>query len=539
MNLLSKTSPVEDSILAMRRVLDSLECEVSFSEEKHPLQNCYSVNLASREAPNHIYSNGKGSSSLASRASAYGEYIERLQTNNFFTDFYLPNRAYYPDQEAFSFGGAYLDKKLKKFYSCDGELKGEDLVEFNSQIEDKIISLPFKNLKNEIVYFPINILSNLYVSNGLASGNTKTEAKVQAISEIYERYAKNEIIKNGYSLPSFPSEVLQRFDKLNIDMQLLRQNGYIVDILDASLGGVFPVVAISLINQKNSTLFVSFGAHPILEVAIERTMTELMQGRGLDNLDAFETPTFDMVSVDSSSNLESHFIDSNGKMGFGFLSSKKSFSYTSWGYSGSGCDDEWEYLCLVAKGLKKEIYIREYDYVGFNSCQILIPSLSEVYPLDDLIYNNKNSGKLIRQMVLNFCEYDPEIILDEIFSLEDSIKVGAYIGVIFENDFTIGELKGQLNLMLANMDEASQYFGFSQSKLALVICELILMQSEGLDFKDYQYGLYCIYGEELVCKANKIIKNEEYFIDLKFHEHYNNMLNLYDRLGIQKYKCKF
>ena len=54
------------------------------------------------------------------------------------------------------------------------------------------------------------------------------------------------------------------------------------------------MTAISLINPDNSTLFVSFGAHPILQVSLERTMTELMQGRGLENLDAFEVPTFDM-----------------------------------------------------------------------------------------------------------------------------------------------------------------------------------------------------------------------------------------------------
>jgi len=54
-------------------------------------------------------------------------------------------------------------------------------------------------------------------------------------------------------------------------------------------------------------------------------MTELMQGRDLDSLDGFETPTFDMSIVADSFNLESHFVDSNGKLGFGFLSAKKEF----------------------------------------------------------------------------------------------------------------------------------------------------------------------------------------------------------------------
>ena len=92
MNLLSKNAPLEESILKMRSVLESVGCKTTLSEQKHPLQNCYSVNLSSLEAPSHIYSNGKGISTDASLASAFGEYIERLQTNNFFSDFYLPKR---------------------------------------------------------------------------------------------------------------------------------------------------------------------------------------------------------------------------------------------------------------------------------------------------------------------------------------------------------------------------------------------------------------------------------------------------------------
>jgi len=105
MNLLSKNAPLEESIAKMQNVLASVGCETTFSQEIHPLSHCYSVNVASVEAPNHIYANGKGSLSEASMTSALGEYIERLQTNNFFIDFYLPNRKYYPDEVAFDFDG--------------------------------------------------------------------------------------------------------------------------------------------------------------------------------------------------------------------------------------------------------------------------------------------------------------------------------------------------------------------------------------------------------------------------------------------------
>ena len=432
----------------MKDVLSDSGCEITFSAEKHPLSHCYSVNLTSKEAPKHIYSNGKGICSEASMASALGEYIERLQTNNFFSDFYLPARSHYPDQIAFEFGGNYLSNTLLSIYDPNDELGVEDLVDYNSDHQDKIIALPFVNyITKDKVYIPINILSNLYVSNGLASGNTPSEAKVQAMSEIFERYAKIEIIKNGYALPAYPDEILRKYDKLYQDINTLRDDGFIVDILDASLGGKFPVTAISLINPKNGTLFVSFGSHPILQVSLERTMTELMQGRDIDKLDNFEIPTFDMSIVSGSFNLESHFIDSNGKLGFGFLSNKKSFEYSSWEYKSINTEDELNYLLDIFRKLEKEVYIREYDYLGFYSCQIIVPSFSEIYPIEDLVYNNKNSGKQIRDLILNFTDYDPEEILDAIESLDESIDIENYIGVIFQNNFTMARFKVQIYLL--------------------------------------------------------------------------------------------
>ena len=535
MNLLSKTAPLEESIARMQKVLEDVGCKVIFSQEKHPLSHCYSVNLSSVEAPSHIYSNGKGVLSDASIASALGEYIERLQTNNFFSDFYLPSRKLYPDEALFEFGGDFLSAKLLSIYDPHGELSDEDLVDYNSDHSDKILTLPFKKHSNgESVYFPINILSNLYVSNGLAAGNTPKEAQIQALSEIYERYAKLQIIKNGYALPKFPDETVASFEKVYKDVAALRESGYIVEVLDASLGGEFPVTAISLINPKNATLFVSFGAHPILEVSLERTMTELMQGRSLENLDAFETPTFDMSLVENSFNLESHFVDSNGKLGFGFLSSKKSFEFAAWRYDGEGIDDEFEFLTAIAKEMDKEIYIREYDYLGFYSCQILIPTLSEVYPIEDLIYNNKNSGKTIRDMVLNFEKYDAEDILAEVEGLDDSLNIEKYIGVIFKENFTMAEFKAHLYLLLGDTEAALELLEFGQKRLGHIVAELIRMDENGLDFEEYKEGLFNIFSRENIEKAMRVLEKKEPLVDITLHNDYYNMLAMYDRLESKK-----
>ncbi len=535
MNLVSKNAPVEESITKMQSILAQMGCRFTYSHEKHPLNHCYSVNLASEEAPGHIYSNGKGIYSEASTASALGEYIERLQTNNFFIDFYLPQRNYYPDVKLFDLGAGYLNKPLLKLYDPNGELGMDELIDFNSDIEDQIAALPFQTLGgDEVVYFPINILSNLYVSNGLATGNTAQEAQVQSMSEILERYAKIEIIKNGYALPHYDDLFLQRFERLYADVTKLRQLGYIVNVLDASLGGKYPVTAISFINPANATLFVSFGAHPILEVSLERTMTELMQGRDLNALESFEVPTFDMSLVAESFNLESHFIDSNGKMGIQFLSTRKSFELAPWGYSGTTTEEEHAYLCGIFESMGKTLYIRHYDYLGFYSCQIIVPGVSEVYPIDDLIYNNRNRGKYYRDVILNFAQYDPETVLDEIEALEDHLNVEKFIGVIFEENFTIGELKAQLHLALGNIDEALSYLEFSNKPLGNLIAELIRMDDLGLEIEDYRQALYDLYTPQRVDKALLILEGEETLVSTALHRDYTAMLELYDRLETKK-----
>jgi len=535
MKILSKNAPLEESIKKMEAVLADVGCEAKFSDEKHPLKHCYSVNLASIEAPRHIYSNGKGIVSDASKASALGEYIERLQTNNFFIDFYLPERKYYPDEVAFEFGGGYLNDALHAIYNPNNELSDEDWIDYNSDYEDKVVALPFVEYSTgENVYIPLNILSNLYVSNGLATGNTPLEAQVQALSEIFERYAKIEIIKNGYALPKYPDEVLQTFERVYQDVMALRQRGFVVEVLDASLGGKFPVTAISLINPENSTLFVSFGAHPILQVSLERTMTELMQGRGLENLDAFECPTFDMSLVSDSFNLESHFIDSNGKLGFGFLSSKKSFEYVPWSYEGEGCEAEFVYLTNILKNMKKEMYLREYSYLGFYSCQMIVPGISEVYPIEDMSFNNKNNGKWIRDMVLNFEEYEGDEILDAVESLEETLNVEKYIGVIFATNFTMQEFKAQIHLLLGNTDEALSLLEFGSNKMGHIVAELIRMGEAECVWEEYEEALFNIYGAEKVASALRILEGEEFLIDVKLHNDYHNMLEMYDRLETKK-----
>src|SRR5574344_1420446 len=223
MKPISKDAPLELSISKMKKIVDDLDFKLKISKEKNPVKNSFSVNLSFEGANNYIFSNGKGSLSQSSLASAYGEFIERLQTNLYFNDYYLDNRKFFKDQKEFDLSDDFLSDELKNYYNFE-DIQAEDFLDFNSNSFDKIISLPFINqTTKDIEYFPINLLINLYASNGLSTGNSPNEAKVQALSEIFERYVKLKVIKEGLALPEFPKEVLDSYSKISEDIKALEE----------------------------------------------------------------------------------------------------------------------------------------------------------------------------------------------------------------------------------------------------------------------------------------------------------------------------
>lgn len=265
-------------------------------------------------------------------------------------------------------------------------------------------------------------------------------------------------------------------------------------------------------------------------------MSELMQGRGLENLDTFEIPTFDMDLVSDSFNLEAHFIDSNGKMGFSFLGKSKSFSYAPWVYKGEGSKAEYTFLCEIVKEMDKEMYLREYTYLDFYSCQMIVPSLSEVYPIEDMVYQNRNIGKFIRRAVLSFQNYPADELLEMVESLEDSLNMEKYLGVIFANNFHMCDLKAQLHLLLGNEEDALAYFALSSHPLKTLLCEMLQFRLQNLKWSEYASAFCALFGENTVLHVKAILDKKAYFIDVSLHEHYTNMLKMYDTLAQKKVK---
>ncbi|MDY3201636.1 MAG: hypothetical protein RBQ84_11820, partial [Arcobacter sp.] len=144
------------------------------------------------------------------------------------------------------------------------------------------------------------------------------------------------------------------------------------------------------------------------------------------------------------------------------------------------------------------------------------------------------NGKLIRDMVLNFEKYDANDILDVIDSLDDSLNMQLYIGVIFEENFTMQDFKAQMLLLLEEYDDALEILEFSNNKLGHLVAQLLRMQNDELEWNDYEESLFNIYGEEKIQKAVNILEGKEYLINRTLHQDYKNMLSMFDKLEVKK-----
>ncbi|MEZ2696720.1 YcaO-like family protein, partial [Hafnia alvei] len=343
-----KDAALEDSIARFQQQLTDLGFNIEEASWLNPVPHVWSVHIRDRDCP-LCFTNGKGASKKAALASALGEYSERLSTNYFFADFYLgreiaqgdfvhyPNEKWFPVPADDSLPEGILDERLHAFYNPEGDVGAQDLIDLQSGNVDRgICALPFtRQSDQQTVYIPMNIIGNLYVSNGMSAGNTRNEARVQGLSEVFERYVKNRIIAESISLPEIPAEVLNRYPEVVEAIAKLEQEGFPILSYDASLGGQYPVICVVLFNPANGTCFASFGAHPDFGVALERTVTELLQGRSLKDLDVFTAPTFDDEEVGEHANLETHFIDSSGQISWDMFKQDADYAFVDWSFKGT------------------------------------------------------------------------------------------------------------------------------------------------------------------------------------------------------------
>lgn len=542
----SKDASLESSISTLQGKLEALGFHVEERSWLNEIENIWSVHVSDRDCP-RLFSNGKGASQLAARASALGEYFERLSTNYFWTHFYLGETianedfVHYPNEQWFAIKGdkwpaALLTPELHKFYNPEKDVPANKLVDLNSGNASRgICAIPYVRLRdNQTALFPVNLIGNLYVSNGMSAGNTMMEARAQALAEIFERDIKFRIIRDGICLPDVPEAVINRYPRIAAGIKGLRAAGYGILVKDASLGGQYPVMNVTLLHPEDQGCFASFGAHPRFEVALERALTELLQGRAIDGLKDFAAPGFDMEEIADSQNLEIHFVDSSGVISWDFLRNTPDHDFVDWNFSTTTEEDyHWCVNTIHASG--HDIYIADFTHLGVYACRIFVPGMSEIYPIEELQWENNTVGNLVRPATLRLPELSQaesiqllETLLE--LDLADELPVTTLIGLCADPnttwvDLRVGELKalaalaaGDTEAILDGCAWVGQFGQLDKNRAKVYRCTEALAQlQEKLESDDttpFEANLELLYGTDALRQAHALLSGEEQYFGL-------------------------
>ena len=534
-----KDASLEASIERMQAKLAEQGLMVEMRAWLHPLEHVWSVHLFNRDCPS-MYTNGKGATQLAAQASALGEFFERLSCNYFWNHYFLGGDystrpfVHHPSEQWFPLPGrgqawpkGLLTAELQAYYNPEKQVPAKALVDLNSgQTARGICALPYTRLRDQkTVYFPVNLISNLYVSNGMAAGNTRAEARAQALSEILERHVKYRVIAEEICLPEVPEAVLSQFPDIVAGIDALRAAGFHVLVKDASLGGCYPVVCVALLNPHDHGLFVSFGAHPQFQIALERALTELLQGRGLDALAGFPPPGFDVEEIASIPNLEIHFVDSSGVVSWRFLSQAPDFPFVAWNFGGSTTED-YDWLCACLQKAGHDIYVADFEHFGVYACRILVPGFSEIYPVDDLEWENNSQGIALRAPILQLPLLEDaacKTLLSDILllNLPEERPVCGLIGLLPPQDtlwaqLRVGELKALLALAVGDREMASEacawcaaFVDMDAERRQVFQCLQLLLALDNAE--DYTQTLSFLFDEKTRALASALWTGQERF----------------------------
>jgi ribosomal protein S12 methylthiotransferase accessory factor len=178
--IVGKDLPLEQTIANMSTILANLGIKIEIASWRNLIPNVWSLHIRDAHSP-MCFTNGKGATKESALASALGEYIERLSNNHFYAGAYwgedIANAAFvhYPHERWFKPGKKdalppeLLDEYCRQFYNPEGVLRASHLIDTNSGNRERgICALPFvRQSDQEVVYFPLNLIENMFVSYGI------------------------------------------------------------------------------------------------------------------------------------------------------------------------------------------------------------------------------------------------------------------------------------------------------------------------------------------------------------------------------------
>jgi ribosomal protein S12 methylthiotransferase accessory factor len=215
-------------------------------------------------------------------------------------------------------------------------------------------------------------------------------------------------------------------------------------------------------------------------------------------------------------------------------------------------DEDYAWLCGCIEAEGRDIYVADFEEQGAYSCRILVPGMSEIYPVEDLEWENNSVGNDIRPAMVRLHDLNEsectELLADlQTLNLSDERPLWEILGLAVPletpwKELRIGELKTLLGLALGDKqtivegcDWIHQYHQLSPARRNVYRCIEHIMQFDDAD--NYQRALVLMYGAATVDQAHALLNGSERFFglpnlgeDMQGSAMHQTLLAAYDKL---------
>lgn len=351
-----------------------------------------------------IGSNGKGMTKAFARASAYAEFLERIQNNKLMANSTLNNILcdkkneffLYPDERLLSFEEIVEENNsfMELFFATSGtgdEQSDAEKIDLLAQYQKldynlhrkrcRYLSLPYYSMRDQkTVYLPFTLENTFYGSNGMCAGNTREEAIVQGISEIIERYVQTQMVMGQISLPDVPESYIARFPDVYEMYQKIRANkNYLIFLKDGSMGGVYPACVLIVVEKNTGWYGIKVGSHPDYRIAMERLFTEATQGISLEMFAHKAQFDFSNLQVSNRRNLQNGFKTGDAKYPYQLFAEQAMFPFAEpKDFTGASNREMLDHLVEILAEDGRDILIHDVSYLDFPAYHIIVPGVSEM-----------------------------------------------------------------------------------------------------------------------------------------------------------------
>ncbi|MDR2064705.1 MAG: YcaO-like family protein [Prevotellaceae bacterium] len=403
-----KEDTPNNTIHKIRAILANLDIFVYESYWGNPYEGTFSVRVEADTAGGQFGTNGKGRTRQYALASAYAEFIERLQNgfvsgsaslNRMFLDqikketgfVFFPDEKIMTKDEFKNLPKEFLDDVFKH-----GLTEKEIEIYFNKARKngyDGIISVPFFDVKNNsIIYLPYNIMLMFTGSNGMAAGNTISEGVFQGLCELYERYASSTVYFEKLTPPTIAIDFIKQYpSEYKLIKEIEKDGNYNVIVKDFSAGKHLPAIGVIIINKEKTKYKLNVGSDTSFPIALSRALTEIYQGykdiktfaENLLDVPQKELDYFinsDEQSIHQRDKILRKFImNGSGVFPISLFGTNYSYEFDSSTFS-SGDSYNQEVKKIINNFLVDgyNVYLRNVSFLGFPSFYIYIPTISAI-----------------------------------------------------------------------------------------------------------------------------------------------------------------